>query len=112
MQKLTTKKRKIPKRNKGLLKTFEAVEVIWVDATTNSSQAWLHKEDVDEWLDGVGVIKNIGYILDSNDDYLTICGGFNIDFTGAIEVVTNPFSIPLGCIKKVSKLKLSGAKLK
>ena len=101
---------KVPKSPKKIPKTFDLLEIVWVDSMSSASKVksiWVSSEELDAWIAGVGCIsmRSVGYLVGASAKYLTICGGFSTDTDDDISYVTNPFAIPKGCIKSIKKLK-------
>jgi hypothetical protein len=70
---------------------MKIVEITWEDST-GVNTTW---EDRDSKpLDPI-VINSVGYLLESNKDFVTICQSESCDQLG------RRFSIPRGCIKKI-----------
>jgi len=91
---------KIPK-----LKPFELIEIIWEDSM-GTRHPWYSKKEYQEWRDDDVMIKTIGYFQEVHKGKLYLVRGFTFYLRdNQTEDLQSPFSLPMGCIKKIRKLK-------
>lgn len=85
------------------LRAMDRVVVTWIDANSPAEQAWI---DLDE-LKGSDFefrIESVGCVAAATKDYISLVADqcVNPEFKNVVSRVVN---IPMGCIKKVKKIK-------
>ena len=77
------------------------IEVIWIDTQTPRQSGWMSPEEYAAFRKEPMVMRSVGMFKDKDKQYLGIYGC--ADMEG--EEITLPMAIPIGCIKKIRRLK-------
>lgn len=80
------------------------VKVKWIDSMAKQGPAWTHYGEIKEWVGSLGHINSVGYIMSTDKKHLTICSGY-IGEGKEIHGVLGVFSIPIGCIESIERIK-------
>ena len=98
IEKITTKSsgtKKIPKLKRG-----DIVVIYWHDAFSNSGGTWMSKEEVNAFVGGPIKVFTVAMYWSTKVEQINLIQ----TVVSADGSVANPFSIPVGCIKKVCKI--------
>ena len=96
--KITTKLNGIKKTSK--LKRGDIIVIYWHDAFSNCMGTWMSKEEMSSFVGSPVQVFTVAMYWSTEADQLNLMQTV-IANDGA---VANPFSIPLGCIKKINKI--------
>ena len=80
------------------LKKLTHVRVSWRDSTFTSGWHYPQNGRYPKHVKPLP-IATIGYVIESNDEGLTVAGTVNAD-----ESILNPLTIPWGCIEKLEEI--------
>ncbi len=93
---------KLPK-----LKKFQKVEVKWVDVA-QAKGTWYDLSEYEEWITTGDEYRQIGYFVEYRNGLIVLCDGHSDVENGetmAVDQICGLNVIPIGCIKKITKLK-------
>jgi len=82
---------------------MKIVEVTWHDASSPTFRTWYSSEDM-ERVNANPDCTHIGFVYAETDTYITIVSGVMGEGEDW-QMVSSPFTIPKGCIKKIRRLK-------
>jgi hypothetical protein len=88
------------------LREGDLVKVIWIDAYT-AGEGWIEPDELAHRFDGVYRITSVGIYMGRSNGYLRMVqstGDGGDKFDGGMVA---GFSIPIGCIESVFKMKVS-----
>lgn len=80
------------------------IEIEWIDAAYIIDMGWKTEQEIDDWLAEKIIYKELGYYIKKDKNYIVLCGGYSKKSDG-IQQVCGTKVIPIGCVKKITKLK-------
>lgn len=89
---------KVPK-----IETGDLIEVMWIDANSPRSCFWMTEGELADRLPRME-IRSVGYFFREIDEYLVMKGDMS-DSDEYEKVINRVFSIPVGCITEIHRLK-------
>ena len=85
------------------LEKFDPVYIEWYDAVTIRKGSWVDMNlEIEDFGSGL-LIKNIGFFVKETKGYLHFIRGYDCKYK---EDGLGLHAIPIGCIKKIKKIKL------
>lgn len=78
----------------------------WIDAVGPADSGWLNSEEVKEHLGREMLIKEIGWVLDENKEYISMVAGLSEEPEGSewCSLYHRLIRVPQRCIKKPKDL--------
>lgn len=88
------------KKKKRIKPRFNAVYVEWIDAFSMSGSGWKDESDFENLRESKFIIRELGFVIGENDDYLTLVGGYDQEECGWEPTYHRDVKIPKGTIRK------------
>jgi hypothetical protein len=79
---------------------FKAVYIEWIDSFSLSGSSWKDEADIQGLKEGILIIREIGFVVDDNENYITLVGGYDQEGCNWEPTYHRDVKIPKGCIMK------------
>lgn len=88
-------------------KVSKLLYVEWIDAYSTCDNSWHSDEQVDAWLNDIGIHKDVGYVVRQNKRYIVLAL-YSVDASDEIGGYHRELAIPKKCIVYQEELHVLG----
>lgn len=88
-----------------MIKPYSLVEIEWRDSEYCINAGWKTIEEANQWFSDRLLFSEIGYYIRKDKHFIFLCSGYSKQSDGRFSQISGIKTIPLGCVRKIRKLK-------